>query len=402
MPSLIEINETNTSSARGGAANSKSDEITPCSIIINECEDNSQNETKIIQENIASNSNLSVNQTADLMNKTNILEYLLNNQKSLNTKLAIANIAAAAAQSDLDENFNFSSSNHTLLQTLLMDLMAPPIAVSSQFDLSSTASTEPVDVDISLIYQHQVTNESVTASNLNNTQISGSKQVELNQTFNNSFNTNFVALNNNKKQVNDQIMRTCMGYLDYINKKHTRERQIQTIRNKISGFILLTLVFLMIFGLALVMTFCLTKIITSSASVNAPILPSTTSTNTKNFTNSPSYYVSVGVNSLKSEHMISMYKNEEFLRHLLRNEINIFVNNLYQNVFSKLIDRKQTNNLEENQFKKILLNHFAKLFQPNVESNSAALVGNSNNDSESSYQYFAFAIDELMNLKISD
>jgi type II secretory pathway component PulL len=53
-------------------------------------------------------------------------------------------------------------------------------------------------------------------------------------------------------------MRTCMSYLDYINKKHNKERKTQERRNKISGFVLLTLVFLMIFGLGLIMFYCLT------------------------------------------------------------------------------------------------------------------------------------------------
>lgn len=71
--------------------------------------------------------------------------------------------------------------------------------------------------------------------------------------------SNFNLNNTNNKQTNDQIMRTCMGYLDYINKKHNKERRIQLIRNKISGFVLLTLVFLMVFGLAMIMFFCLTN-----------------------------------------------------------------------------------------------------------------------------------------------
>lgn len=53
-----------------------------------------------------------------------------------------------------------------------------------------------------------------------------------------------------------------MGYLDYINKKHSRERRMQIMRNKVSGFVLLTIVFLLIFGLSLVMTFFLARAFT--------------------------------------------------------------------------------------------------------------------------------------------
>jgi hypothetical protein len=60
-----------------------------------------------------------------------------------------------------------------------------------------------------------------------------------------------------------------MGYLDYINKKHIRERRVQAIRNKISGFVMLTVVFLLILTLALIMAFCLTKALTKIIKKNA-------------------------------------------------------------------------------------------------------------------------------------
>lgn len=88
-------------------------------------------------------------------------------------------------------------------------------------------------------------------------------------------------MNTNTKQINDQIMRTCMGYLDYVNKKHNKERHIQKVRNKISGFVLLTLVFLMIFSLGLVMSVFLTKAIVTTAimeSMNSTENPSSTPT----------------------------------------------------------------------------------------------------------------------------
>ncbi|CAF0919779.1 unnamed protein product [Brachionus calyciflorus] len=237
MPSLIELNESSRSEL----------DAPSCSIIIQECE-NVNMEPKKLSDNVASNSNLSQNEF-----KTNIFEFLINNQKNLNTKSAITNLVNASVNSNSDGNLCFGSSNHTFLQTLLIDLIQPPLAVSSQFDLSSTASTDHIDIDLSMVYQNQGDNL------LNNTQISSSKQMDINQTFNNSLNSNY--LNANKKQINDQIMRTCMGYLDYINKKHTRERRIQTIRNKISGFILLTTVFLLIFGLAMLVLFSLTNVL---------------------------------------------------------------------------------------------------------------------------------------------
>lgn len=61
-----------------------------------------------------------------------------------------------------------------------------------------------------------------------------------------------------------------MGYLDYINKKHSRERRIQIIRNKVSGFVLLTIVFMLIFGLTLVMTFFLARAFTKMLKKASP------------------------------------------------------------------------------------------------------------------------------------
>lgn len=101
-----------------------------------------------------------------------------------------------------------------------------------------------------------------------------------------------------------------MGYLDYINKKHNRERRIQIIRNKVSGFVLLTIVFLLIFGLTLVMTFFLgrafTKMLKKSArnAASQNIDDSLIST-----TNSPLYgdnsNENIIQNMLGSEHMIT-------------------------------------------------------------------------------------------------
>lgn len=105
-------------------------------------------------------------------------------------------------------------------------------------------------------------------------------------------------------------MRACMGYLDYINKKHNRERRIQIIRNKVSGFVLLTIVFLLIFGLTLVMTFFLGRAFTKMLKKNArnagqhSIDDSLIST-----TNSPLYGDNSNENIIQtmlgSEHMIT-------------------------------------------------------------------------------------------------
>lgn len=103
-------------------------------------------------------------------------------------------------------------------------------------------------------------------------------------------------------------MRACMGYLDYINKKHNRERRIQIIRNKISGFVLLTIVFLLIFGLSLVMTFFLGRAFTkvlkkktiASYEVNELIFSKNNSTSTL----SP-FSSNLVPSILQSEHMVT-------------------------------------------------------------------------------------------------
>jgi hypothetical protein len=163
----------------------------------------------------------------------------------------------------------------------------------SQFDLSMTPSVDQCPTDInSLIYQSQLnsnnansSSNNMNSSNVNNTlngnplsenlnsinllQVGGvaGQNAKLCYDFNsNNFNNSSFNAHtnhmNSKKQINDHIMRTCMGYLDFINKKHNRERRLQTIRNKISGFVLLTMVFMMVFGLALIMTFSLTRELT--------------------------------------------------------------------------------------------------------------------------------------------
>ncbi|RNA28928.1 hypothetical protein BpHYR1_004675 [Brachionus plicatilis] len=207
MPSLIEFSES-----------SKNDINAPCTIQIEDCDQP--------RERVKSSSNLSEY-------KGNLLEYLVRNQKNFNTNSTIANIAsAAAADSDQDP----SSKGQNFLETL-MDLMQPPLTITSQFDLSSTASNDPVDVDFRPCQKIQ--------AGLNQMDQGGGT--------------------NQKKQVNDQIMMNCLDYLDYINKKHNHDRHIQIIRNKISGFILLTGVFLIVFSLAILVFYSMTHVIAKSS-----------------------------------------------------------------------------------------------------------------------------------------
>lgn len=203
MPSLIELSES-----------SKNDINVPCTILIDEW-----NEPI---DKVKSTSNL-------IDYKGNLLELLVKNQKNLNTNCTIANIAtAAAANSDQDA----SSQGQHFFETL-MDLIQPSLPINSQFDLSSTASNDPIEIEHKSFQKIQV---------------------ELNQIDQN-------VNSNQKKQVNDQIMVNCLDYLDYVNKKHNHDRNIQIIRNKISGFILLTAVFLIILTLAVLVFYSMTNVI---------------------------------------------------------------------------------------------------------------------------------------------
>jgi hypothetical protein len=136
------------------------------------------------------------------------LEYLINNSSKnslFNTTAAIANMAAAAAAANeaMDNGVNATASDETneaVIQSLLIDLVSPAAAAaaaaaavgaistqanantnvnnpivnaSSQFDLSSTASTE--NNEFSLIYPSHALNElSNNFSSLN--LLTGSKQ----------------------------------------------------------------------------------------------------------------------------------------------------------------------------------------------------------------------------------
>lgn len=384
MPSLIEINEQTTKSKSHSNSlmpnpsveptTSLPNHLRPCNIIINDCDSNNNTLT------VSSNTNLA--QTADTgkPNILNSLEYLINNSKSnFNTKLAIANIAAAAAISESEQSN--SNTGEAALQTLIMDLVVPPHAVSSQFDLSSTASTDPID--FSLIYQHQMAND-----NLNNLSLPlGSKQpVDYNNNFNNSFNT--------KKQINEQIMRTCMGYLDYLNKKHSKERRIQTIRNKISGFVLLTIVFLMIFGLALVMAFFLTKSLTKmiTQNTNASSEPyvytdlkhrvtTTFKIDELKPRNLGQLTLTSNISSIQNESTVPVKPRQDTNEmpsdtadSMIRNEIKSLVKGMFKNIVNKVnLDRT---NLEKTlaQLQQGILNMTINTLQSNTENNNNQVI----------------------------
>ena len=196
-------------------------------------------------------------------NKTNLLtslEYLMNNSKSnvFNTTVAIANIAAAAsAAASVDSNL-VTNDTETALQNFFMDLVIPNVDPNSVNDTS----------DLTLIYQqHFIENSSLLAPNNTGSgglgggggcNSDGAGLTNIQELHSSNFNLSNPNATDQMANINSQIMRTCMSYLDYINKKHNKERKTQERRNKISGFVLLTLVFLMIFGLGLIMFYCLT------------------------------------------------------------------------------------------------------------------------------------------------
>jgi hypothetical protein len=249
MPSLIEINELTSTNINMPVINEQS--IT-------------QNETNNSPEETELN-NLTNNNTAPVINLTNnepntkaqiltSLEYLMNNSKSnvFNTTVAIANIAAAAAAS---ESNLITSDTEAALQNFFMDLVIPNV------DLNNNASNETNDLALIWHQQHLAENSSSNCLNNNNNNINSNNNNNNDGTSAiQELNSSVYNLNNNmnNKQTNEQIMRTCMGYLDYINKKHIKERRTQIIRNKISGFVLLTLVFLLVLSLGLIMIYCLT------------------------------------------------------------------------------------------------------------------------------------------------
>lgn len=270
MPSLTEINETDRSNNQTGSKMTLVNAVSSSNLSINQTDNNTGN----CAANQAMMANVSKSNASNLF-----LEYLINNSKSSSeSNEKFSNLATLAALMNLGDEMNtrfdmINSTNETALRNFLMELVSPPLAaVSSQFDLSSAESCEPVaGVELQFNLQNQLNSENNLANNSNSVynklpvdsssfNLNGnSTNVNTNSNTNTIGNVNSTNSANSKKQLNEQIMRACMGYLDYINKKHNRERRIQIIRNKISGFVLLTLVFLLIFGLALVMTFCIGK-----------------------------------------------------------------------------------------------------------------------------------------------
>ena len=225
-----------------------------CNIVItneNECDIyEEKNAQKISLENSFISAAASTSVIDQQQNNTCFipsLEYLINNSKSdlFSTQLAIANIAAVAA--DSEDAYKNSVNNENVLQTFLM-VVAPNTAESkqklSQLDLTSVASDFSVNINekfASMALQNQKSNEIPTNLNLN------------------SYYATSGVMSLNNKLINEQIMRTCMGYLDFIKTKHAKERRLQVIRNKISGFILLTILFLFLLGLGMIMAISITR-----------------------------------------------------------------------------------------------------------------------------------------------
>jgi hypothetical protein len=230
-----------------------------CNIVItNECDTDADAE-KTAQKISIENSYISACASTSVIDSVQpntcfipSLEYLINNSKSdlFSTQLAIANIAAVAADSEDMNNKNSANVNENVLQTFLM-VVAPSTSESkhklSQLDLTSVASDYSVNFNekmASYTLQNLMSNE--TPANLNSTPY---------------YAASGVLGNLNNKLINEQIMRTCMGYLDFIKTKHVKQRRLQAIKNKISGFILLTVLFLFLIALGLVMAISLTKTI---------------------------------------------------------------------------------------------------------------------------------------------
>jgi hypothetical protein len=111
----------------------------------------------------------------------------------------------------------------------LIDIVMPPLLISSTFDMSKNNDV----AELSIIMQQHL-NTAVSNSNVNFSGL-GMKRSSANEN-------------------NENIMRNCLDYLEYLNEKHTRERQLRSIRNKVSGVVLLTIVFIIIFGLGFFMS----------------------------------------------------------------------------------------------------------------------------------------------------
>jgi Fe2+ transport system protein B len=167
----------------------------------------------------------------------NSMESIFHKKQNINPNAVAATVIATAAAAATSVPTN----DETLQK--LFDIVMPPLVVSTNFDLNNTEDV----AELSLM-MHQHLNEASSSTQ-----------------------RDFNSLNRKQPDIeaNEHIMRTCLGYLDYINKKHTRERQIKVIRNKISGVVLLTLVFCMVFGLSIIMSIYLVKSLTGIMKVRS-------------------------------------------------------------------------------------------------------------------------------------
>lgn len=136
-----------------------------------------------------------------------------------------------------------------------------------------------------------------------------------------------------------------MGYLDYINKKHNRERRIQIIRNKVSGFVLLTIVFMLILGLTLVMTIFLArafgKMLNKTDDSNGALAKSIVNTTTSPL----SGYVIVS-SILKSEYMVTKpakISRNNTLEQLTDEQLAEYIKPFLRQTFKELAKTKRIN-----------------------------------------------------------
>ena len=237
--------------------------------------------SEIKEEEITTVTETLDNNKSDI-NQLNVVEFqtnsLVNSMESIFHKKAaaatvIATAAAAAASVPTDDE--------TLQK--LMDIVMP--SLPTNFDLVKTENVAEIKNETLLMHQHL--NETSSAVKMD-----------------------FNSLNKKNPDIeaNENIMRTCLGYLDYINKKHTRQRQLQVIRNKISGVVLLTLVFVLVFGLGVIMSIYLVKSLTGVMKSNSEK------------TTSPSEQNKITVNNESFIHNIENLNSENYSSHMTKNQ----------------------------------------------------------------------------------
>ncbi len=150
---------------------------------------------------------------------TNSLESV--SAKSPHSMLNTVDIVNAAVAS-------ITKTDETLQQ--LIDIVMPPLLISSNFDLTKTNDV----AELSAI-MHQHLNTAVTNSDIDFSSLGVKRSLSANEN-------------------NEIIMRNCLDYFEYLNKKHTRERRLRVLQNKISGVIFLAIVFVVVFGLGFFLT----------------------------------------------------------------------------------------------------------------------------------------------------